>query len=330
MFGKFMNRYYYGKSGQGDYGKDDLPTNRWELFWEMLRVRFSALMRLNLMYVVIWLPAIIVIGRFLAMGISALNTMTDFQIQLDAGEMTEAVYTENLTMYLEAIKGLFFQTLLLLIPTIAITGPCTAGISFVTRNWARDEHAFIWSDFIDAVKNNWKQALITSVITGLMPTVVYVCNMYYGNLAGGNLFFMIPQVLCILMGIIWCMMLIYIYPMIVTYDLKYKDVLRNALLLAIARLPLSVGIRLATLVPAVLTALLCYLLTQYTFIILLVLGAYYILLGFGLSRFMVASYTNGVFDKYININIEGAQVNRGLYQEEDDDEDSDSTATMQE
>ena len=43
MFGKLMNSFYYGKSGKGDYRKEDLPKNRWELFWEMLRVRFAAL-----------------------------------------------------------------------------------------------------------------------------------------------------------------------------------------------------------------------------------------------------------------------------------------------
>lgn len=35
-----MNRYFYGKSGQGDFEKEDLPQTRWQLFWEMLRVRF--------------------------------------------------------------------------------------------------------------------------------------------------------------------------------------------------------------------------------------------------------------------------------------------------
>ena len=232
---------------------------------------------------------------------------------------------------MNAIKSLFFQTLLWLIPCIAITGPFTAGISYVTRNWSRDEHAFIWSDFIDAMKANWKQALLTSVITAVVPTVVYVCNFYYGGLAEGNLFFMVPQVLCILIGIIWSLMLIYIYPLIITYDLKYKDVLRNAVLLSIARLPYSVAIRVGTLVPAVIAALLCYFLTQYTFIILMVLAAWYLLLGFALSRFVTASYTNAVFDKYINVKIEGAQVNRGLYNEEDDDDyDETDAASMEE
>ena len=56
MFGKFMNNYYYGKSGKGDYNPEDLPRTRMQLFWEMLRTRLSALMRLNLIYVLPWIP----------------------------------------------------------------------------------------------------------------------------------------------------------------------------------------------------------------------------------------------------------------------------------
>ena len=52
----------------------------------------------------------------------------------------------------------------------------------------------------------------------------------------------------------------------------------------------------------------------------LIYAAYYILLGFALSRFVGASYTNGVFDRMINVRIEGAQVGRGLYHEEDEEE----------
>ena len=28
MFGRMMNNYYYGKSGKGDFRKDDLPETR--------------------------------------------------------------------------------------------------------------------------------------------------------------------------------------------------------------------------------------------------------------------------------------------------------------
>ena len=61
MFGRMMNNYYYGKSGKGDFRKEDLPQNRRQLFGDTLKTRLSALCRLNLMYMLIFLPAMLVI-----------------------------------------------------------------------------------------------------------------------------------------------------------------------------------------------------------------------------------------------------------------------------
>ena len=54
----FFDRLYYGKAGKADYTTDDLPKNRFQLFFEVLRVRFWSLMRVNLMQVVFWIPFI--------------------------------------------------------------------------------------------------------------------------------------------------------------------------------------------------------------------------------------------------------------------------------
>ncbi|NLC32709.1 MAG: hypothetical protein GX781_05385, partial [Clostridiales bacterium] len=62
MFGKFMNNYYYGKSGKGDYQKQDLPGTRWQLFWEMLCVRLAGLFRLNLVTAIAWLPMMYILA----------------------------------------------------------------------------------------------------------------------------------------------------------------------------------------------------------------------------------------------------------------------------
>ena len=56
MFGRMMNNYYYGKSGKGDFRKEDLPETRSQLFRDTLRTRLSALCRLNLLYMLVWLP----------------------------------------------------------------------------------------------------------------------------------------------------------------------------------------------------------------------------------------------------------------------------------
>ena len=337
MFGRMMNNYYYGKSGKGDFRKEDMPENRWELFWDTLRTRLSALFRLNLMYMIIWLPAIIVMVSSFLNLITNTNTILaakegtlQTQIAESAGEEGAPTYTEEDIATLAAInpadyiQSVIYRMLVLLIPCIAITGPMTAGLSYVTRNWARDEHAFIWSDFKDAVKLNWKQSLVISVITGLIPFLAYVSWQFYGQMAAQQPLMVIPQVLVLMLAVIWSICVTYMHPLIVSYDLKLRGVIRNAMLLGVARLPMSVGIRLLHCLPLAIGFLLCYL--WHPIYGVMIVAGYYVLIGFSLSRFVTASYTNAVFDRFINSRIEGAVVNRGLRQDTDDDEDEDEAA----
>ena len=190
----------------------------------------------------------------------------------------------------------------------------------MTRNWSRDEHAFIWADFKDAVKDNWKQGLLVSAITSVLPIVLYVGYQFYGQQAASNVIFMVPQMLIVVIGIVWILGVTFMYPMMVTYKVSFPQLVRNSLIMAVGRLPQTVGIRLIMLLPSVI-CLAIFLFTG-ALLALLALGAYYILIGFALARFVYASYTNGVFDKYINAHMEGVQINRGLASEEDlDDED---------
>ena len=79
MFGRMMNNYYYGKSGKGDFRKEDMPSNRWQLFMDTLRTRFSALVRLNLLYALIFLPTMIVLMLNFTNFLSGLSTMIMIQ-----------------------------------------------------------------------------------------------------------------------------------------------------------------------------------------------------------------------------------------------------------
>ena len=329
MFGKMMNRYYYGKSGKGDYTKEDLPETRWQLFWEMLRVRFTSLFKLNLLYVIAWIPAIIVIGRGLIMAYNGLAALSEMQAQVDAGTAAADALTKMNGEMIDYFKAVLMQSLVLLFPAMAITGPFTAGLCYVTRNWARDEHSFVWSDFWQAVKENWKQALATSAITGLIPAVLYVCYTFYGEMAGSNVFFLVPQALSIVVCVVWLCSLMYIYPQMVTYEMKYGTLIRNSLIMAISCLPMTVGLKLLSLVPTIICAVVAFF-TPYAIYAFMAYGAYYILLGFALSRFVSASYTNGVFDRMLNARIEGAQVNRGLYNEDEDDLEEEAQAESSE
>ena len=324
-----MNNYYYGKSGKGDFRKSDLPHNRWQLFWDMLRVRFSALCRLNLMTVAAWLPLIILIGYCVTTLVNVLVIHSEYLAYVETGDLGNLTEEQigvlsgmDLDQWMvEMTRSLLSTFCLWCIPCIAITGPVQAGLAYVTRNWSRDEHAFIWADFKDAVKDNWKQGLLVSAITSLVPVILYVGYQFYGRQAANNAVFMVPQMLLVVIAVVWALGLTFMYPMMVSYKVTFPQLVRNSLIIAVGRLPMTVGIRLIMLVPTVL----CIAIFMFTgsLIALLALGAYYVLIGFALARFVYASYTNAVFDKYINSRMEGVQINRGLATEEDEDEEDD-------
>lgn len=324
MFGRMMNSFYYGKSGKGDYRKDDLPKNRWQLFWEMLRVRLAGLCRLNIMSVIIWIPVMYIITQLFNSFYSISSIVAEVEADITAASEEYLTIYNNVDQYL---YNILFMLFLWLIPAITITGPVSAGMAYVTRNWARDEHAFVWSDFKDAIKTNWKQSLVISFITSCLPIVMFVCYRFYGEMTAQSLFYIIPQMLTLTLGAVWCMALIFMYPMIVAYKMKTLQVIKNGLLLAVAKLPQAAGARLVMIIPAA-VAIFMALYSQVGVYALMVLAGYYILIGHGLARFVFASFSNAVFDKYINARIEGAQINRGLAQE-DEDEDLDEEDSQQ-
>ena len=312
VFGKLMNSYYYGKSGKGDYRKEDMPHNRWQLFWEMFRVRFFVLVKLNFAYMLCWIPAMAVLAM------TGLSMMNQFAAMVPE---TGALDSQMMSEIMDMLNSMLYTGLVLLAPCVAITGPFTAGMTYVVRNWARDEHSFIWSDFKDAMKDNWKQALVVSVVTGVIPVLVYICWNFYGSMTADSMFMMLPQMLVLLVLILWMLALPYFYPLMITYKLKLRDLFRNALLMGVARLPMNVALRLGQAVPIVI----CLIVTLFVSPMWgpLAMMLYYMCIGFTLSRFVSVSYVQGVFDKFINSKMEGVEVNRGIYQDPDDEDDED-------
>ncbi len=291
-----MNNYYYGKQGQADYTIENMPQNRRQLFAEVFKVRWSALFGVNLLYMIAWIPAI---------AWTAIN----FVALLNGAQ--------DLTG--EQIYGLFFTWLLVMVPCVAITGPFNAGVSYVLRNWARDEHSFVLSDFKDAVKANWKQALVISLIDGLMPFVLFTGWRFYSSMLQRSMLFVLPAGMVLLVAILWTLASMLAYPMLITYDLKIKDVIRNAVLLSIAKLPFSVLIKLLTLaVPAVAVGL-GLLIPSIQFQVLGIVVLLYLIFLVAFNKLIVASYANWLFETYLNTRIEGARTNIGLRPDDWDD-----------
>ncbi|MBQ8109897.1 MAG: hypothetical protein IJ124_07055 [Clostridia bacterium] len=187
------------------------------------------------------------------------------------------------------------------------------------RNWARDEHSFVLSDFKDALKANWKQSLVVSIIDGVLPFLMYTCWRFYGGMLSNSMLYIVPTALVLLVTIVWTLSSMLAYPMLITYDLKIKDVIRNSILLSLAKLPFAVIIKLATLVLPALALGLILLIPSIQMQVLLVVAMLYLVFMVAFNKLITVSYANWLFETYLNPRIEGARTNIGLRPENWDD-----------
>ena len=293
----FFKNYFYGKSGQRDFTEQDLPTNRFQLFWEVLKVRRSSMVGLNFLYLLCWIPAILW---------SYLNL-----VQLSA--IAAGISDANL-------GDLIYSYLLVLFPLIAVTGPFTMGASRVMRNWARDEHAYAAGDYFAGVKENWRQGLLYGLINGALPLLVCICWNFYTGMAGGSPLFYLPLAIALIAGLLWILSAQLMPTLIVTYRLRFTGVVRNAVLMTLAALPKAIAVKLATLaIPVVLLLLMQFAPAALRWAVPAALVLYAIF-WLSFNRLITASYANACCEKYLNPKIEGAGVDIGLRRTEHGEE----------
>ena len=292
---RFFKNYFYGRPGQRDFTEQDLPTNRFQLFREVLKVRRGNMVGLNFLYLLCWIPAALW---------SFLNLV---QLTAIAEGLSDAT-----------LGNLLYSYLLVLFPLIAITGPFTMGVSRVMHNWARDEHAYAFGDFIAGVKENWKQGLLYSLICGALPLLVYICVSFYAGMLQVSPLFYLPLAVTLIVALLWNLSAQLMPTLIVSYRLRFTGVVRNAMLMTLAVLPKAIGVKLATLaIPAILLLLMQFVPAAMRWAVPAALVLYAIFyLSF--NRLILASYSNACCEKYLNAKIEGAGVNIGLRDENGD------------
>ncbi len=142
-------------------------------------------------------------------------------------------YTPRFILFFQIFGRKFWNLILInllfvvsCIPIVTI-GPATAGVTKLLRNYAREEHAFIWGDFIETAKKNFKQAFLYATLDFIV-TVFLI----FDFLAIGNVSSRVMSILCMtaifLAFTVWSFMRFYVYNMMVTFRLTFKQLMKNA------------------------------------------------------------------------------------------------------
>lgn len=222
-------------------------------FFSIVKRKFFAMIRLNLMHAVASIPAfaVAVILSYLLLKFDTVNIDADLAARILISFITVA-----------------FQ--------LVAVGPLHAGFISVLRNYAREQEAFIWYDFWQGVKKNWKQSLAISVIDFIVMSIV--CTMIYfytqNSLIAGTQISSILLAVILLFVLLYAMMHIYIYPMIVSVNLTLKQIVSNALRFSVAKFFSNLGILAACLI----SSLIIFLNTIAGMFIMIFFG--YALIGF--------------------------------------------------
>ena len=217
------------------------PKRSFFRFWDIFGRKFTHFVRVNLVYVLTSIPTFLLVFFLTGLVSSAILEVPSLQSLLQnlAQQTAENMGDSNLmTQQLNqmiVIFDLFMRFVLTYLFVILWgMGPATAGLTYVLRNFAREEHAWIWSDFKDALKSNFKQSAIVFFIDLVVFVLFYVAFAFYLQMSG---FLGAMRYVIVVIAIIYTMMHFYLYPMMVTFQLSLKDLYRNALLFAIGKLP---------------------------------------------------------------------------------------------
>lgn len=223
-------------------------------FFELYFRKFWRFLTMNLWYFLITLPMVLYVFY-------ALNGY--FADRLE--EMGEGVMLLSGVAFIANVFSFIprFLNMPLLILSLLAYGPITMGFTYILRNFAREEHAWM-SDFWSRAWSNVRQGLFFG-IADILIVCLCVSGMFGGLAAEGkNVSYalsVIRSVVCGIALVVWLFMRHYTYLMAVTVNLSVFHILKNAWLFVILGFGRNVLSSLVTLACMVVTFLLAPLLT---------------------------------------------------------------------
>lgn len=206
----------YQKEGKG-VDKNRMRPIRPLYFFEIFFRKFWKLMQLNLVYVGLTVPIWIVLAMFLFSD----TMMNNFSL----------AYVGDF-LYMLALVFLVFSP---------VIGPATAGMTYVLKSYATETPVFQFSDFFEQFKKNFKQATLMTIINGLF-LLSFSFTLIHGNSSlvvnsAANLGALQLPFAILLMLLIFINY--YAFSIMVMFQMKFMDIIKNSLIFALAKLPLN-------------------------------------------------------------------------------------------
>ena len=269
-WGKWYNKIFIGNPDKKDFTAKDLPKTRVDQYFDVVKLRFSGMVLGNVLYMLFALP-LILFSLYYWFSVASLTQ----------DEAIQQVFTGQ--------ENLLLSYLLICVPLYAITGPAKAGLYFCLRNWVWNERATIREHFWKEFRRSFWKALLLNLFSAML---LFAGAWWIATLlmnAEAHAWMRYAAIAIGIAMVAYFMSSIYHFPQLVTYQLSFRQILKNSFIYLVVQFPRTL---LAVLI-YVLTAVVCYFLGQILLVVILFMGMAFIYLG-------QMIFSNFLFDKYVN------------------------------
>ena len=297
----FISRLIEGPERSENYARSTLPSNRWQLGWDIFKTNFTKLVLLNLILALFALPLVFIF-------VLHSGTVSYEAARVPFGSFMSYPYVPSLNGAAERIQITADFSSYVFLPVAAIIlAVGLSGILYIIRNMVWTEGVFVGSDFWRGVKSNFLYIALTLLIYSVIMFAGLMSSSFADFLiatGGGNrvLLTITKIVTYIMMGIV-TIMAMHMMTMTVTYKLSFFQLIRNAFILTISLLPTNIFFIAFTAV-GVLLYLVFPLLGGIALIVIALTG----------GLLVWTDYCQWIYDRFINEKVPGAKRNRGIYE----------------
>ena len=207
-----------------------------KLFFKLLKRNFGSLISLNLMMLFMVLPLLAAFYVYLqgdttpsvTSPIYATLHGADLIIGTPATELLKNTFSTRLMLPVH--NSVVYPVIIGIIALLALTwGWQNVGSTYVLRSIVRSEPVYIWSDYFYAIKKNLKQGFIFGIIDFVIIAVLTFDIMWFSGNTGS--FAQDLMYFCTVgLALLYVFMRFYLYIMLITFDLSYWKLLKNALI----------------------------------------------------------------------------------------------------
>ncbi|MBP1587944.1 MAG: hypothetical protein ILO53_06050 [Clostridia bacterium] len=306
---RLFNSDRFTKPGKG-VDKNAKPKPPFIRFFIVLWNKLSKLSGINFIYFLTCIIMIAIAGAAFA-GVVALYD--SFDTSVNVGQ----VISENPAardIYYKAI--LFFVIFFTSIPVFS-SGPFYAGFTFIIKSFYKEEPVFLWHDFITKTRSNLGLGLKVMIINLVCALIIMLNTAAYMVIANPSnptysgyfpwfVLFLIALV-TIFLTVLLVMLNLFLYPMMVTFNVTLKQLYKNSFVLCMVKWLPSLGM---ILLDALLVAVPVIFLPTYNYIVFVALLVLYAAILPGFIGLINMFYVYPVFKKYMIDNAAADKNNR--------------------